>query len=70
MTLQPFAAQAGTASAMLGLVQYTMSALAGTASGLTNNGTALPMAVQIVCFALIARGFVLLTTRKQARAAG
>ena len=70
MTLQPFAAQAGTASAMLGLVQYTMSALAGTASGLTNNGTALPMAVQIVCFALVARGFVLLTARKRARANG
>lgn len=52
MTMQPFPTAAGAASALLGILQFLIGALAGALSGLIHDGTALPMAVQIALFAL------------------
>jgi len=52
MAMQPFAAAAGTASALLGILQFLVAALAGALSGLIQDGTARPLAVQIALFAL------------------
>jgi DHA1 family bicyclomycin/chloramphenicol resistance-like MFS transporter len=52
MTMQPFPAMAGAASALLGILQFLIGALAGALSGLIHDGTAVPMAVQIALFAL------------------
>ena len=55
--LVPFARQAGTASALLGMLQYALGAAAGAVVGLLHNGTALPMAGTVagcgVCGALV-----------------
>jgi len=64
MTMQPFASQAGTASAMLGVVQFAVGAAAGALSGLLHNGTAMPMALQILGFGILARGVIALTPRR------
>jgi len=61
MTMQPFPAAAGTASALLGILQFLIGALAGALSGLIHDGTARPMAVQIALFALAT--WLLLRTR-------
>jgi len=45
--MAPFPEQAGSASALLGTVQFTIAAGAGAAVGATHDGTALPMAVVI-----------------------
>ena len=52
MTMQPFPAMAGAASALLGILQFLIGAIAGALSGLIHDGTAVPMAVQIALFAL------------------
>ncbi|MFD2233773.1 multidrug effflux MFS transporter [Phaeospirillum tilakii] len=52
MTMQPFPTAAGAASALLGILQFLIGALAGALSGLIHDGTALPMACQIALFAL------------------
>jgi len=41
--LEPYAHAAGSASALLGMVQYSLGALAGIFVGLFHNGSALPM---------------------------
>ena len=43
--MAPFPEQAGSASALLGTVQFTIAAGAGAVVGATHDGTALPMAV-------------------------
>jgi DHA1 family bicyclomycin/chloramphenicol resistance-like MFS transporter len=58
LTMQPFAGEAGTASAMLGVLQFALGAVAGTLAGLLHNGTLMPMAAQITCFGLAARGIL------------
>lgn len=45
--MAPFPEQAGSASALLGTVQFTIAAGAGATVGATHDGTALPMAVVI-----------------------
>lgn len=62
MTMQPFAAEAGTASALLGVIQFVLGATGGALVGIFHNGTALPMAIQIACYGLVARGILLLTS--------
>lgn len=48
--MAPFGREAGAASAVLGLMQYAVGALAGAAVGLLHNGTAMPMAAAVaVC---------------------
>lgn len=61
--MQPFAAEAGTASAVVGIVQFVLGALAGALVGAFHNGTAGPMAIQIACFALISLGTPLFLPR-------
>jgi DHA1 family bicyclomycin/chloramphenicol resistance-like MFS transporter len=63
LTMQPFAAVAGSASALLGIFQFILGAAGGALVGVFHNGTALPMAVQIACYALLARGILLLTPK-------
>lgn len=48
--MAPYPEQAGSASALLGTVQFAIAAVAGAAVGWTHDGTALPMALVIaVC---------------------
>ena len=70
MTMQPFATEAGTASALLGVLQFTLGAAAGALAGIFNNGTALPMALQIACFALVARSILVFAPKKPAQKSG
>jgi DHA1 family bicyclomycin/chloramphenicol resistance-like MFS transporter len=63
MTMQPFAAVAGSASAMLGICQFVLGAAGGALVGLWHDGTTLPMALQILCYALLARSILLLTPK-------
>lgn len=44
LAMTPFGAVAGSASALMGTLQFGMGGLAGTVVGLLHNGTALPMA--------------------------
>jgi len=45
--LEPYAHAAGSASALLGMVQYSLGALAGIFVGLFHNGSALPMVLNM-----------------------
>jgi MFS transporter, DHA1 family, multidrug resistance protein len=63
MTMQPFAAEAGRASALLGIFQFILGASGGALASVFHNGTSLPMAIQIACYGLVARGILLLTPR-------
>jgi DHA1 family bicyclomycin/chloramphenicol resistance-like MFS transporter len=63
MTMQPFAREAGSASSLLGICQFMIGAAGGALVGVFQDGTALPMAVQIACYAVLAR-FILLLTPK------
>lgn len=63
MTMQPFAADAGSASALMGIFQFVLGATGGALVGMFHSGTALPMAIQIACYGLLARGILLLTPR-------
>jgi len=48
--MSPFDKTAGSASALLGTIQYTLGATAGAVVGVFHNGTALPMtATMAVC---------------------
>jgi DHA1 family bicyclomycin/chloramphenicol resistance-like MFS transporter len=64
ITMQPFPAEAGSASALLGIFQFALAALGGALAGIFHNGTALPMALQIACYGLAARGILFLTPRR------
>lgn len=63
VAMQPFAAKAGTASALLGVLQFLLGSMGGALVGVFQNGSALPMAVQILCLGVIARGVLLLGQR-------
>ncbi|MDR2462343.1 MAG: multidrug effflux MFS transporter [Verrucomicrobiales bacterium] len=63
LTMQPFAAVAGSASALLGIFQFILGAVGGALVSVFHNGTALPLAAQIACYALLARGMLLLTVK-------
>jgi len=66
MAMQPFAAEAGSASALLGIFQFILGAAGGAMVGIFQNGTALPMAIQIAGYGLAARGILLLTPKRAA----
>lgn len=63
LAMQPFPAEAGSASALLGVLQFALGALGGALVGVFHDGTALPMALQISCYGLAARSILLLTPR-------
>jgi DHA1 family bicyclomycin/chloramphenicol resistance-like MFS transporter len=67
IAMQPFAAEAGIASALLGIFQFILGAIGGALVGVFHDGTALPMAMQIACYGLAARGILLLTPKKNGR---
>lgn len=52
LALEPFAVSAGSASALMGTIQYTLGALGGLCVGLFHNGTSLPMVLTMTGFAL------------------
>lgn len=52
LALEPFATAAGSASALMGTVQYALGALAGVFVGLFHNGTSLPMILTMTVCAL------------------
>lgn len=64
IAMQPFAADAGSASALMGVLQYLLGAVAGGLVGALHTGTALPMAIQIACYGLLARGILLWTPKR------
>jgi DHA1 family bicyclomycin/chloramphenicol resistance-like MFS transporter len=64
MAMQPFAAEAGRASALLGIIQFVLGSSAGALAGVFHNGTAVPMAVQIACYGVVARGILLVTPKE------
>jgi MFS transporter, DHA1 family, multidrug resistance protein len=63
MAMQPFADEAGSASALLGIFQFILGASGGALVGVFQNGTALPMAIQIACYGVMARAILLLTPK-------
>jgi DHA1 family bicyclomycin/chloramphenicol resistance-like MFS transporter len=67
MAMQPFAAEAGRASALLGIFQFILGATGGALVGVFHNGTALPMAIQIACYGIAARGILLLTPKRSSQ---
>ncbi len=70
VAMQPFAADAGSASALLGIMQFILGAVAGVLVGVFHSGTAVPMAVQIACYGLGARVILVLARgRTSGRAA-
>ena len=48
-----------------GHLQFIFGATGGALAGVFHDGTALPMALQIACYGLAARGILLLTPKKQ-----
>lgn len=54
MAMQPFAADAGSASALLGIFQFLLGASSGALAGVFYDGTALPVALQIAGYGLVA----------------
>ncbi|HJV67501.1 MAG TPA: multidrug effflux MFS transporter [Geomonas sp.] len=53
LAMAPFEKAAGSASALLGCIQYTLGATAGAVVGLLHNGTALPMMATMAVCALL-----------------
>lgn len=53
LALAPFADSAGSASALLGTIQYTIGATAGAFVGMLHNGTAVPMALTMAVCAVV-----------------
>jgi DHA1 family bicyclomycin/chloramphenicol resistance-like MFS transporter len=66
IAMQPFVQEAGIASALLGVLQFILGAVGGALVGTFHDGTALPMAIQIACYGLAARGALLLTPKRTA----
>ncbi len=66
LAMQPFAAEAGGASALLGIIQFILGATSGVLVGVFHNGTALPMALQIACCGLAARASLFLLPNRTA----
>jgi DHA1 family bicyclomycin/chloramphenicol resistance-like MFS transporter len=53
LALAPFATAAGSASALLGTIQYTLGATAGAFVGMFHNGTCLPMILTMAGCAVV-----------------
>ena len=65
VAMQPFAAEAGSASALLGTIQSVIGATGGALAGIFHDGTALPMAILIASYGVSARGIVFLTRNRK-----
>jgi DHA1 family bicyclomycin/chloramphenicol resistance-like MFS transporter len=65
LALEDHGAIAGTASALMGTLQFVAAAVAMTISGLFFDGTALPMVIGIALCALIAFGLAQATSRRR-----
>ncbi len=53
LALAPFATAAGSASALLGTIQYTLGATAGAFVGMFHNGTGLPMVLTMTACSVV-----------------
>ncbi len=53
LALAPFDKTAGSASALLGTIQYTLGASAGTLAGVFHNDTAIPMVATMAAFSIV-----------------
>lgn len=53
LALAPFGKAAGSASALLGMIQYTLGASAGALMGVLHNGTAVPMTTTMAVCGLV-----------------
>jgi DHA1 family bicyclomycin/chloramphenicol resistance-like MFS transporter len=53
LALAPFATSAGSASALLGTIQYTIGATAGAFVGMYHNGSGVPMVLIMACCAVL-----------------
>jgi DHA1 family bicyclomycin/chloramphenicol resistance-like MFS transporter len=69
LALEPFPAAAGSASALMGMMQYSLGALAGVFVGLNQNETALPMVLTMTGCAFIGSLAFLLATTEAAQPA-
>ncbi|MCM0082595.1 multidrug effflux MFS transporter [Geomonas sp. Red32] len=63
LAMAPFDRAAGSASALLGTIQYTLGASGGALVGLFSNGTAVPMTVTMALCGVIGLGAVVTGTR-------
>jgi MFS transporter, DHA1 family, multidrug resistance protein len=61
IAMQPFAAEAGSASALLGIFQFILGAGGGALTGVFHDGTARPLAIQIACYGLAAQAILLVS---------
>jgi len=59
LAMAPFDKAAGSASALLGTIQYTLGATAGAAVGMLHNGTALPMTATMALCGVVGLGAVM-----------
>ncbi len=64
ITLAVFLLGLAVGQILLGIFQFILGAVGGALVGTFHDGTAMPMAVQIACYALAARGILLLTPRR------
>jgi MFS transporter, DHA1 family, multidrug resistance protein len=69
LAMAPHGRNAGTASSLLGTIQFSIGALAATAVGMLNNGTTLPMAAAIAVFGVLGLGLYRGLIGRPARAA-
>lgn len=55
LALAPFATSVGSASALLGTIQYTLGATAGAFVGMFHNGTGIPVVLSMTCCAVVGK---------------
>jgi DHA1 family bicyclomycin/chloramphenicol resistance-like MFS transporter len=67
LALAPFATSAGSASALLGMIQYTLGATAGVFVGMFHDGTGLPMVMTMACSACVGGIAVMCASRLRSR---
>jgi DHA1 family bicyclomycin/chloramphenicol resistance-like MFS transporter len=66
LVMAPFGSVAGSASALMGTLQFAVGGMAGTLVGLLHNGTALPMVAVVTACSLT--GWTILRTTVRAAA--
>ncbi len=67
LAMEPYREKAGSASALLGTLQFTLAATAATVVGATNNGTAMPMVLVLGTSGIAAFLLYGLLVRKEPR---
>ncbi len=68
--MAPFPEQAGVASALLGMLQFSVGAATGALVGVFHDGTARPMAITMAGCAALSLVITLSTERRQTLVAG